>query len=104
MVISINTKDLEKASTAETTPLDNAVNIPLAKILKPMKNKAIVQILFPVTARPYTGLSGRANTDTSGLVSTREAATVTTDIHAITRKLTDTSFLTSHGSAPHSKS
>ncbi len=31
MVISINTKDLENASTAETTPLDNAVNIPLAK-------------------------------------------------------------------------
>ncbi len=51
MVISINTKDLENASMADTIPLDNAVNIPLAKILKPMKNNAIVQILLPVTAR-----------------------------------------------------
>lgn len=33
IVISINTNDLENARTAETIPLDNAVNIPLAKIL-----------------------------------------------------------------------
>ena len=58
IVININTKDREKARTAETTPLDNAVNIPLAKILKPIKSKAMVQIWFPVTARPYTGCPG----------------------------------------------
>ena len=51
MVISINTKEREKARIAEMTPLDNAVNIPLAKILKPIKNSARVQIRFPVTAR-----------------------------------------------------
>ena len=52
MVISMNTKEREKARIAETMPLDNAVNIPLAKILKPIKNNARVQIRFPVTARP----------------------------------------------------
>lgn len=92
IVISINTNDLENARTAETIPLDNAVNIPLAKILKPIKNNAAVHILFPVTARSYTGLSGRANTDTSGLVNIKEAATVTTEITAITFMLNATSF------------
>ena len=68
IAISMNTNDLEKARTAETTPLDNAVNIPLANILNPIKSNAMVQIRLPVTARSYTGLSGRANTVTSGLV------------------------------------
>ena len=67
MAISMNTKEREKARTAEIIPLDNAVNIPLAKILNPIKSNAAVHILFPVTARSYTGLSGRANTDTSAL-------------------------------------
>ena len=55
MVISINTKERERARTAETIPLDNAVNIPLAKILKPIKNSASVQIRFPVTDSSKTG-------------------------------------------------
>ena len=92
IVININTNDLENARTAETIPLDNAVNIPLAKILKPIKNSAMVQILFQVTARSYTGLSGRANTDTNGLVSRKDTATVTTEITAITFRLTATIF------------
>ena len=92
MVISIKTNDLENASTAETIPFDNAVNIPLAKILNPIKKSATVQILFPVTASSYTGLSGRANTDTSGLVNIKEAATVIRQIHAITFRLVATSF------------
>lgn len=75
MAISINTKDLENARTAETIPLDKAVNIPLAKILKPIKRSAAVQILLPVTARSYTGLSGRAKTDTNGFVKAKEAET-----------------------------
>ena len=51
MAAIINTKDLENASTAETTPLDKAVNIPLANMLKPINSNAMVHILFPVTAR-----------------------------------------------------
>ena len=92
IVISINTKDLENARIAETAPLDNAVNIPLAKILKPIKRSAAVHILFPVTARPYTGLSGRAKTDTNGLVSIKDAATVMKEIPIITFKLNKTRF------------
>ncbi len=92
MAASINTKDLENASTADTTPLDNAVNIPLAKILKPMKSNAIVQIRFPVTARSYTGSSGRAKTATSGSISPRDTATVITDTTPITFRLNATSF------------
>ena len=91
-MININTKDLENARTAEITPLDNAVNIPLEKILKPIKKSAIVQILFPVTARSYTGLSGRAKTDTNGFVSIKEAITVIKEIPVITFKLTITNF------------
>ena len=49
MAAIINTKDLENASTAETTPLDKAVNIPLANMLKPINSNAMVHILFPVT-------------------------------------------------------
>ena len=92
MVISIKTNDLENANTAETTPFDNAVNMPLAKILKPINNKAIVQILFPVTASSYTGLSGRANIDTKGSVKQKENAAVNTEITAITFRLTATNF------------
>ncbi len=92
MVISINTKDLEKAKTAEIIPLDSAVNIPLANILNPMKRRAMVHILFPVTARSNTGLSGRANTDTKGLVNAKDAATVTREITPITLKLVRTNF------------
>lgn len=55
MAASKKTNDLEKARTAETTPFDSAVNMLLAKILNPIKSRAAVQILFPVTARPYTG-------------------------------------------------
>lgn len=92
MVININTNDLENARMADTTPLDNAVNIPLAKILNPIKSKAIVHILFPDTASAYTGLSGRAKTDTSGLVSPKEAAAIIPEITAITLMLILTSF------------
>ena len=42
--ITIKTKDLENANTADTNPLFNAVNMPLEKILKPKKNKAMLQI------------------------------------------------------------
>ncbi len=55
MAASMNTKDREKARMAETEPFDNAVNIPLANMLKPIKSSARVQIRFPVTARSYTG-------------------------------------------------
>ncbi len=55
MAASINTNDRENARTAYTIPLDNAVNIPLVKTLNPIKNRAIVQSLFPVTASSYTG-------------------------------------------------
>ncbi len=92
MVMSINTNDLENARTAETIPLDNAVNIPLAKMLNPIKHNAAVHIRFPVTASSCTGLSGLTNTDTRGLVSKQDAATVITEINAITFKLTSTSF------------
>ena len=93
MAASMNTKDLENASTAETTPLDNAVNIPLAKILKPMNNSAMVQILFPLTAKSYTGSSGRAKTDTNGSVSLRETVTVIMETAPITFRLTATSYV-----------
>ena len=46
----IKTKDLVKASTADTIPLFRAVNIPLAKILNPINKSAVVQMRFPVTA------------------------------------------------------
>ena len=89
---SINTKDLEKARIAETIPLDSAVNMPLAKILKPIKNSAMVHILFPATASPYTGLSGRAKTETRGFDNTKEATTVIIEIAPITFRLMETSF------------
>ncbi len=93
MVISINTKDLENASTAETTPFESAVNIPLAQILKPIKKIAKVQIRFPYTARSKTGYSGRANTDTKGRVRINEAATVTREITPIIPRLIPVNFL-----------
>ena len=83
MVISMNTKEREKARTADTMPFDRAVNIPLAKILKPIKSSARVQMRFPVTARSCTGLSGRAKTDTRGFVAAKEAVAVTREITAI---------------------
>ena len=43
--MSMNTKNLENARTTETTPFDSAVNSPLAKILNPIKRRAMVQIL-----------------------------------------------------------
>ena len=52
MAISMNTKDREKARMADTSPFDSAVNIPLAKMLNPMKINAKVQMRFPVTANP----------------------------------------------------
>lgn len=92
MVISINTKEREKARTAEIIPLDSAVNIPLAKILKPIKTRAKEQIRFPVTASSYTGLSGRAKTDTKGFVAIKENANVIREITAMTFRLVVTSF------------
>ena len=88
----MNTKEREKASTAEISPLDNAVNIPLAKTLKPIKIRAKEQIRFPVTAKSYTGLSGRANTETSGSVTTSEAMRVTAAITLMIFKLIRISF------------
>ena len=52
MAITINTKEREKASMAEISPLDNAVNIPLANTLKPIKMRAMEQMRLPVTADP----------------------------------------------------
>lgn len=92
IVININTNDRENARIADTTPFDSAVNIPLAKILKPIKNNAIVQMRFPVTARLYTGFSGRAKTDTNGFASAKDAITVNTEIIPITLRLIETSF------------
>ena len=92
MVISINTKEREKARTAETMPLDSAVNIPLAKILKPINKSARVQIRFPTTASSYTGLSERANMDTSGFVAIKEIITITKEITAIVFRLIKINF------------
>lgn len=44
MVMNINTKVREKANTADTIPLESAVNIPLIKILKPMINMDLSEI------------------------------------------------------------
>lgn len=68
-MMSMNTKERENASTAETLPLDKAVNMPLMKMLKPMKNRAIVHTRFPVTASSYTGCSGDAKKPTSDIGS-----------------------------------
>ena len=51
MAIIIKTNEREKARMADTMPLDRAVNIPLAKTLKPMNSNAIEQMRLPVTAR-----------------------------------------------------
>lgn len=51
MAIIINTKEREKASTAEINPLDKAVNIPLANTLNPIKISEAEHIRFPVTAK-----------------------------------------------------
>lgn len=52
IAITINTKERQKASTAEITPLDNAVNIPLTNTLNPIKMSAKEQMRFPVIANP----------------------------------------------------
>lgn len=93
MVMSINTKDRENARTAEMIPLDNAVNIPLAKILNPIKSRARLQMRFPITASSYTGLSERTNIDTKALVAEKERITDTREIAAITFRLIVISFL-----------
>ena len=92
IAMTINTKERENASTAEIRPLDSAVNIPLANTLKPIKIRAREQIRFPVTARSYTGLSGWANTDTSGSVSASEPMRVTAAITLMIFKLMRISF------------
>lgn len=51
MAITVNTKVRENARTAEMIPLERAVNIPLAKTLKPTKSNASEQIRLPTTAR-----------------------------------------------------
>ena len=51
MVMIRKTKEREKASTAETSPLEMAVNMALPKILNPTKSSAKEQMRFPVTAR-----------------------------------------------------
>ena len=89
----MNTKERENARIAETSPLDKAVNNPLAKILKPIKTSARTQIRFPVTANPYTGCSGPVNMDTSGFVATKDTADVTIEITVIILRLYETSFL-----------
>ncbi len=72
---------------AETIPLFNAVNIPLAKILNPINKSAMLQILFPITARSKTGLSGLAKIPTRGFVISKDAASETIEINAIMFKL-----------------
>lgn len=47
MAIAVNKKVRDKASTAEIIPLESAVNIPLAKMLKPTKSSASEQIRLP---------------------------------------------------------
>ena len=58
--ITINTKERANARIAETIPLLRAVKILLEKMLNPINSNAILQILFPITARSNTGLSGLA--------------------------------------------
>lgn len=91
--ITMNTKEREKARIAETIPLFKAVNIPLEKILNPINNNAILQILFPVTASSNTGLSGLAKMLTSGFVMIKDAAKKRTEITAMIFKLLRISFL-----------
>lgn len=97
----MNTKEREKARIAETIPLFKAVNIPLEKILNPINNNAILQILFPVTASSNTGLSGLAKMLTSGFVMIKDAAKERTEITAMIFKLLRISFLVFRDSVPH---
>ena len=50
ILATVNRNDREKASTADTTPLDRAVNIPLAKTFSPTNSSAMEHSRFPVTA------------------------------------------------------
>ena len=90
--VTINTKDREKARTAETIPLFNAVNIPLEKILNPINNKAMLQILFPVTARSNTGSFGLAKILTRGFVIIKDVLKEIIDITPIILRLFRISF------------
>lgn len=90
--IIMKTKERENARIAEIIPLFNAVNIPLEKMLKPINNRAILQILFPITASSNTGLSGLAKIPTSGFVMSNDIIKEITDITAIIFKLILISF------------
>lgn len=90
--IIMKTKERENARIAEIIPLFNAVNIPLEKMLKPINNRAILQILFPITASSNTGLSGLAKIPTSGFVMNNDIIKEITDITAIIFKLILISF------------
>ena len=92
MVMSMKTKEREKAKTAEISPLDKAVNSPLAKILKPIKSSAKLQRRLPVTAKSYTGLSGRAKIATNGLVKTIERIAVIREMTVMIFRLVVTNF------------
>lgn len=104
MVMSINTKERENARIAEMIPLDSAVNIPLAKILNPIKSRARLQIWFPVMASSYTGLSGLVNMDTRGLVVVKESTTDAREIAAITFRLIEINFFNFSGFFYHNSS
>ena len=92
MAIIINTKEREKASTAEINPLDKAVNIPLANTLNPIKISEAEHIRFPVTAKSYTSFPGREKTDTKGLVRITERTVAVTATIPIIFKLKRISF------------
>ena len=92
MLATVNRKERENASTAETTPLDRAVNIPLAKTFSPTNNNAREQERLPVTASAWTGLSGRAKMPTRGTVARIETTVQRTEAPMINRMLKPTSF------------
>ena len=92
MLATVNRNDREKASTADTTPLDRAVNIPLAKTFSPTNSRAMEHRRFPVTARSYTGLSGRVKIPTRGTVARMEITVQRTDAPTMNLTLNPTSF------------
>ena len=93
IAMAMHKNERENASSAEIRPFDRAVNIPLAKTLKPINNNANVHILFPVTARPYTGLSGFVKTETKGSVIKNDIKTVKNEMAEIIFRLRFMSFL-----------
>ena len=92
ILTAVNTKDREKASRADTTPLDKDVNIPLANIFIPTNRSDKEHSRFPVTASSYTGLSGRVKTPTSGSVARMDTAVQRTDAPNTKRMLNPISF------------